>query len=144
MPLKNQSPTITSADLPSKFILVGEDDLDDVDLLREVFLSVDDTYSLIFFHSGRQIIEALDQMPGNKLPCLIVLDYNMPGLNGAEILKKLKDSDRYNTVPKVIWSTSGSEVYRKMCLELGANDYFTKPSSLQELSQIARHIISFC
>lgn len=144
MPLKESLQPINTGNLPSKFIFIGEDDLDDVDLLREAFNSIDNSFELLFFYSGSHIIESLQALPEDKLPCIIVLDYNMPELNGAEILKRLKGIERFNPVPKVIWSTSGSVIYRKMCLELGANDYVTKPSSLHEFSQIARHILSFC
>jgi CheY-like chemotaxis protein len=79
-----------------------------------------------------------------ELPRLIVLDYNMPELNGAEILKELKRNPRYNGIPKIIWSTSGSELYKKQCLDSGAQEYFIKPSSMKELEVIARHLLTYC
>jgi CheY-like chemotaxis protein len=77
-------------------------------------------------------------------PCLIVLDYNMPGLNGAEILRLLNQEERYKNIPKIIWSTSGSEKYRNSCLALGAIDYVIKPTSSRELENIARYMLSHC
>lgn len=144
MPLKEQLAAYNLTALPAKFILIGEDDIDDVDMLREVFSAVDKSFSLFFFHNGLQVMEILDQTPPDNLPCLILLDYNMPGMSGAEILGAIKDSGRYGDVPKVIWSTSASEVYRKRCLELGANDYVIKPSSLQEFTDVAKHMLTFC
>jgi CheY-like chemotaxis protein len=132
------------AELPSKLIMFGEDDLDEEDFLKEIFSSLDASPSLLFLNNGRKLIAALEQLPGNRLPCLIVLDYNMPELNGAEILKELKKNSRYDSIPKVIWSTSGSEIYRKLCLESGANDYLIKPSNIKGLEDIARHLLSFC
>jgi CheY-like chemotaxis protein len=132
------------AELPSKLIMFGEDDLDEEDFLKEIFSSLDNSFSLLFLNNGRKLIAALEQLPGNRLPCLIVLDYNMPELNGAEILKELKKNSRYDSIPKIIWSTSGSEIYRKLCLESGANDYLIKPSNIKGLEDIARRLLSFC
>ncbi len=47
------------------------------------------------------------------MPCLIVLDYNMPGLNGADILKEIGANERYSTIPKIVWSTSDSDKFKK-------------------------------
>ncbi len=127
-----------------KLILFGEDDIDDEDLLREIFLDFNDAYTLLFANKGQQLLALLQQMPADQLPCLLVLDYNMPGLNGAEILHELKLDPRYATIPKIIWSTSGSDVYKKNCLELGANDYLIKPSSVKGLVEIIRHMVSYC
>jgi CheY-like chemotaxis protein len=136
-----QKSTITK--IPSKFIMFGEDDLDEEDFLKEIFSSLDPSFSLLFVDNGRKLIADLEQMPHNQLPCLLVLDYNMPELNGAEILKVLKQTSRYDAIPKIVWSTSGSEVYKKLCFESGANDYVIKPSNIKELEGIARHLLSF-
>ena len=134
----------TSTELPPKFIMFGEDDLDEEDFLKEVFYSIDPSFSLIFVNNGRKLIADLEQIPDSGLPCLIVLDYNMPELNGGEILKTLKQNNRYDPIPKIVWSTSGSEIYKKLCFESGANDYVIKPSNIKELEGIAHHLLSFC
>ena len=130
--------------LSSKFILLGEDDIDDEELLKELFSSVDDSFKLTFINNGRLLIEHLDTLSDNQLPCLLILDYNMPELNGADILEILKTRDRYANIPKIIWSTSGTETYRKKCLDLGAEDYIIKPSRVSELVQAIKHMISYC
>ena len=78
------------------------------------------------------------------MPCLIVLDYNMPGLNGADILKELGTNERYKHIPKIVWSTSASEKFRNLCLELGAVDYVIKPNNMHDLEKIARYMLSLC
>jgi len=130
--------------MPDKFILLGEDDADDEELLKEVFTSIDNSFSMRFANNGRKLVTHLEQLPDNDLPCLIILDYNMPELNGAEILKSLKSEARYDSIPKIIWSTSGSETYKRLCLELGACEYIIKPSSFKELTDVARYMLSFC
>ena len=128
----------------SKLIVLGEDDIDDEELLKELFSSVDNSFELTFINNGRQVIEHLDALPVDQLPCLLILDYNMPELNGADILENLKNNERYAGIPKIIWSTSGTETYRKKCLDLGAEDYIIKPARVSELVQAIKYMISYC
>lgn len=135
---------ITGEDQPSKFILLGEDDADDQEMLKEVFTSVDATFILFFVNNGSEILSALEKLKDDQMPCLVVLDYNMPGLNGADILLELSRNERYKNIPKIVWSTSGSEKFRKICLDLGAVDYVIKPNNLNDLEKTARYMLSVC
>ena len=135
---------ITSQNLPSKFILLGEDDADDQEMLKEVFTSIDISFVLFFVNNGKEILSALDKLKDDQMPCLIVLDYNMPGLNGADILQELGTNERYKNIPKVVWSTAESEKFKKICLELGASDYVIKPNNVIGLEEVARYMLSLC
>ena len=135
---------ITSTETPSRFILLGEDDADDQDMLKEVFTSIDTAFVLFFVNNGGEIISALEKLKDDQMPCLIVLDYNMPGLNAADILRELSTNKRYKNIPKVVWSTAGSEKFRSLCLELGALDYVIKPNNITDLERIARYMLSLC
>jgi CheY-like chemotaxis protein len=128
----------------TKFILIGEDDIDDQELLKEVFTSVNKSFVLKFLNNGKEIVEYLEALPDIHLPCLVVMDYNMPEENGAEILKHLRKDRKYSSIPKIIWSTSNSEMYRNICLELGANDYVIKPSNVREMEDVVKYMLSFC
>jgi len=128
--------------IKSKLILVGEDDLDDQEFLKEIFISVDNSFSVIFASNGPEVLNILSKSDDSQLPCLIVLDYNMPGSTGAEILKELKNNPRYDSIPKIIWSTSRSDTYKDICL--GANDYLVKPSNVNDLVDICRYMLSTC
>lgn len=128
----------------SRFILVGEDDIDDEEFMTEAFKSVDPSVYLVFINNGRQVVKYLEELGGHHLPCLILIDYNMPELNGAEVLKELQSNARFKQVPKIIWSTSASDTYKQMCIEAGADDYIIKPSNVKDLTEIVRHLISLC
>jgi CheY-like chemotaxis protein len=128
----------------AKFVLFGEDDLDDQELLREVLMSLDDSLRLLFANTGDQVLSVLSKLETNQLPCLIVLDYNMPALNGADVLQRLNETRRYDSIPRVIWSTSGSESFKRVCLELGAVDYVIKPSNVREMKEVIRYMLSLC
>ena len=135
---------VLDGNLPEKFILLGEDDPDDQEMLTEVFSSIDNSFILLFVNNGKEVLSALEKLKDGHLPCLIILDYNMPGLSGADILKELGGNPRYSNIPKIVWSTSGSEKFRSTCMELGANDYVIKPSSNSDLEKIARYMIAQC
>ena len=128
----------------SKLILIGEDDLDDQEFLKEIFSSIDPSFSIVFASNGTEMLSYLEEAGIHHLPCLILLDYNMPGLNGVEILKELKSRPRYNAIPKIIWSTSKSTNYRDICLEMGANEYLVKPSNVNDLIETCRYMLSTC
>ncbi len=135
---------ITRTETPSRFILLGEDDADDQEMLKEVFTSIDTGFILFFVNNGNEILSALEKLKDDQMPCLIVLDYNMPGLNAADILRELSTNERYKNIPKVVWSTAGSERFRNLCLELGALDYVIKPNNITDLEKIARYMLSLC
>ena len=144
MPYHQTERKIVNPYSSSKSILLGEDDIDDEEFLKEMFAAVDSSFSLTFIHDGRMVMEYLDGLGGAELPCLIILDYNMPALNGVEILQKIKADSKYDGIPKIIWSTSPSDLYRTKCLEAGADEYITKPSSVDELLKTIQYMISFC
>ena len=144
MPHPQNEQKITSHRPALQQILLGEDDADDEELLKELFVSVDHAFSLVFMNNGRRLLDYLHRALDNSLPCLIVLDYNMPELNGEEILKELQKNPRFAKIPKIIWSTSQSESYKRRCLDAGADDYIIKPASVNELVETIRYMISFC
>ena len=135
---------ILEGPLPTKFILLGEDDPDDQEMLKDVFSDIDNSFILFFVNNGREVLSALEKLDDEQMPCLIVLDYNMPELNGADILKEIGTNERYKNIPKIVWSTSDSNKFKKICLELGAVDYVIKPSNIMGLEKIARHMLSIC
>lgn len=113
-------------------------------MLDDAFAAIDPDINLISFTSGIKFIEALNNTSDDALPCLIILDYNIPEINGAEILRQLGESRRYEHITKIIWSTSGSEKFRSSCLELGAKDYVIKPSTLSGIQELAQTFLRLC
>ena len=139
-----QNPPATTGQSSPKLVLIGEDDLDDEELFREIFSAANERLDLEFVSSGAAVISFLERCDEHRLPCLIILDYNMPELNGADILERLKTNERCANIPKIIWSTSGSEMFKKRCLELGAAAYVIKPSNVTDLKEMAQYMLSFC
>ena len=80
-------------------IFVADDDADDRELLMKAFQQITDRHHLKAVSSGKALIDLLSRKSKSELPCLIVLDYNMPELDGMEVLKFLQNSERYRHNP---------------------------------------------
>ncbi|MBE5765687.1 MAG: response regulator transcription factor [Clostridiales bacterium] len=81
------------------------------------------------FEDGISLWEALKE----EKPELIVLDVMLPGMDGIEILKKMKESIEYSTIPVIMATAKGQEYDRIHGLDLGADDYIVKPFSMMEM-----------
>lgn len=125
-----------------RLILLVDDDLDDIELLDEVFASLEPAPEILTAHSGRQAIELLNNRPPGQLPDLIILDYNMPDMTGAEVLSTLCKNDRYKHTLKVVWSTSDASLYEKICKENGATHFFKKPDRIEAIQLLAEKLLS--
>ncbi len=125
-------------------VFLAEDDEDDQEMLVEMMKAEDERMHFITATTGSKAVDILKKVPDDQLPCLVVLDYNLPELSGAEILGKLKEDPRYDKTIKVVWSTSNSVVYQKKCMEMGAHTYIVKPTGLAEVKSIAKQLTDLC
>jgi len=118
------------------YIALADDDPDDQDMLANRFLKIHPGIAFQFFKDGEEITRFLEDCPTADLPSLVILDYKMPVQTGADVLKTLQANERYNTIRKVVWSTSGNQQYVSECMQYGAERYFTKPNNIQEIDDI--------
>lgn len=126
------------------FIFLAEDDIDDQELLAEAFSQLDDSIAIKTVNNGKKAIRFLEELSPDHGPCLIILDYNLPELSGAEILEKLNQSKKFEEVTKVVWSTSNSPIYEKICLDLGAKAYLVKPNDISGITRLAQLMLQMC
>jgi CheY-like chemotaxis protein len=125
-------------------ILIGEDDFEDQFILLEYFQENGTNDVVAFEKNGRKIIEYLEQLNGSEdLPSLIVLDLNMPILNGAQTLFELKQHSRFSEIPVIIYSTSDNDHEKRKCLNFGAVDYLVKPITVDEGDRMVKKFIEF-
>jgi CheY-like chemotaxis protein len=127
-----------------KFILLADDDQEDLELLEEAINTTEPDAKLHSVLNGRLAFDFLENCKDADLPCLIILDYNMPEMNGANVLEKICSQPRYKEIPKLIWSTSSNSAYVKECMEKGATAYFVKPASHKQLQDLAKEMLAFC
>lgn len=118
-------------------ILLADDDADDRELFQEIFGMIDGEALLHMVENGMEVIQLLDSMPpGSDIPDLIILDQNMPKMNGKQTLQWLKTSDRYAHIPVIIFSTYSDDRLIRECSQLGASLVITKPSSFDEYQKM--------
>lgn len=125
-------------------LLLVDDDPDDMELIRTAFEFVDTKLYLHEVNDGIEALDHLEKLSEEEFPCLIVLDFNMPRMNGLEVLQQLKTNDRYNSIPRVILTTSSDTSLKEACLANSADKFLVKPSSYPELVKLAATLMDWC
>jgi len=120
-------------------ILYVDDDPDDIDLFSAVKEENFPDVRLTTLTRSEALLPALATVP---IPDVIVLDVNMPVLNGLECLQLLKQQTAYKHIPVVIYSTSRFNNHVQEALEKGACNFYQKGHSLQELKQFITYLVS--
>ena len=109
----------------SKPILLIEDDNVDVMTVERVFRDLKIANQLVSTSNGEQALEYL-RTSGNKKPCVILLDLNMPKMNGTEFLKIVKKDESLKKIPVVVLTTSSQQQDVVESFKLGAAGYMVK------------------
>jgi len=124
-------------------ILVADDDADDMEFIEEAILTLEPDATLTKASTGRMAMKILEQCSDDDLPQLMILDYNMPEMSGAEVLSSLCGVKRYKSIPKIVLSTSSSPLHMRECKDNGATAYFTKPNTKAELNALVKQMLEF-
>ncbi|MBA4056447.1 MAG: two-component system response regulator [Marivirga sp.] len=122
------------------FILLVEDDPDDVDLMQEALVANKVSYEIEIINQGDRVIPYLKVC--KKFPDVLILDLNIPKLHGREVLKQIKTSDDLMQIPVAILTTSSSPAERENCLSMGADIFMTKPSSVNGFNEMVTSILN--
>jgi CheY-like chemotaxis protein len=125
-------------------ILIADDDVEDIELIEDAILDVEPAVELHKFTNGRTAIEYLNSWDDQELPCLIILDYSMPEINGSQVLSRIKDQRRFHTIPKIVLSTSNAPLHMHECLANGATEYIVKPDNMKALMELAHKLLAMC
>jgi CheY-like chemotaxis protein len=125
-------------------ILYVDDDSDDLQMLREAISSVDRAYRFVAANDGEEGLNRLEDMKeAGSLPCLIVLDINMPRLDGRQTFRLIRSDEALARIPIVIFSTSDSSL-DKLFFRGENVAYITKPVDFNHLQEIARKMLQIC
>lgn len=117
-------------------ILVCDDDPDDQVLIKEAFLEAGIQADFRFTNDGMELIDYLENCIGSReYPCpkIVLLDLNMPRMNGKQALKWIKSHSEFRAIPVVIYTTSNEKNDVSQCYRLGANTFMTKCAKFEEL-----------
>lgn len=111
----------------SKTILVTDDEEHILELIK--FNLEREGYNVLLCENGEDSISIVQ----NNAIDLVVLDLMLPGIDGIEVLKRLRKMDKFEKLPVIMLTAKSEESDRILGLEIGADDYITKPFSVREL-----------
>jgi CheY-like chemotaxis protein len=129
---------------PKRIVLYADNDVDDLDFVREAFLQHAKDTELITFESAVQLLRYICDQPANApSPCLIILDVNMPQMNGRDALKIIRKMDQYHNVPIILFTTSSSphDEFFADCYNAG---FVTKPLNESQMQLIVEKFRDYC
>lgn len=133
------------SNLPAKYILYGEDDHDDQLLVREMMSDIDPSIELICVDNGLAVLQFLEALkPGDVYPCCVILDINMPLLDGIRVLRIMMQQTGYKELPVVMFSTSNASRDKELSLQCGAREFITKPVAFEQVEQVCRKFAAYC
>ncbi len=125
-------------------ILLAEDNDGDVFLVRRALEKRSILHELAVARNGEEALAWLDGHSGEEkrgsAPDLILLDLNLPRIDGAQLLSHIRKSDWFCRTPVIVLTSSDSPKDRQTALELGANLYFRKPTDLKSFMDLGRII----
>jgi two-component system response regulator len=124
-----------------KVILLVDDDPNDVELTLRAFRGNPLGNKIVVARDG---LEALDYLRGtgayagrdpDRLPQVVLLDLNLPGIDGLEVLRRIRADDRFRRLPIVILTSSNEDSDKLAGYGLGANSYVRKPVDFRQFSE---------
>jgi len=130
------------SEAPFQIVLVEDTELD-VFLIRQALGQAGLAFELRVLVNGEEALEFISKIDSDKtgpLPHLIVLDLNLPKVNGSQVLERVRQSSRCAPVPVLVLTSSDSPKDRAIVAQFSATQYFRKSSRLDEFMSLGRVI----
>lgn len=130
-------------------IWILEDSPEDLEVLERAFRKVEFEVPLLHYRSAREALmnlQELSKLPRQNaeyFPALILLDLNMPDMDGFHFIQKIKENSLLKTIPVIVLSTSHSQTDVAKSYEFGANSYVPKPEDMKGYVQMADVLKSY-
>ncbi len=114
--------------------------------MEEALAGGEQSYRLKFARDGVELLDCLEKLKaidGNDspMPVLVLLDLNMPRMDGHQTLREIKADARLRSNPVVVWTTSHAKSDETECYEDGADGFATKPNSFREVQALLRKLL---
>ena len=126
----------------NKPILLVEDDQVDMMSVTRALKQIHVTNPVVHRESGEDALNYLEDDPNDK-PCIILLDLNMPIMNGIEFLKTVKDDDRFRHIPVVVLTTPDEQQDKLNTFNFGVAGYMAKPVDHLQFVEVMRSIDAY-
>ena len=125
-------------------ILIAEDDPDDRMIIEEAIQENGSKSAIHFVHDGQELIDYLEetQAEGSETPVpqVIILDLNMPKIDGREALRFVKNNQLFKKIPTIILTTSKAAEDIESSYDLGVNSFITKPANFSGMTEVVRKL----
>ena len=133
-----------SIDNSKNLVVYVDDDEDDLQFVRSSFALYENSLEVLTFQQPHKAYDFFLQLEAVTIkPCLIILDMNMPGMDGRETLIRIRQSEEYKNIPVVVFTTSSHKSDKDFAQRWGA-DFITKPLVYTELEELAKAFVSKC
>ena len=125
---------MTKSISPRNIVFYADDDIDDLELVKDAFAQYSDNVEVLTATDGSKALAYLSNLTHNhNLPCLIILDINMPVINGKEVLMRLREMDHLQSVPAVLFTTSSQPIDKSFAEKYNAG-LIIKPIDVRQMS----------
>jgi CheY-like chemotaxis protein len=128
----------------ARTVLCVDDDADDREIVCFTISKIDSSLRVVHAEDG---LEALDYLTRAKeedtLPCLVILDINMPRMDGKQTLAEIKKDNQLSGVPVVVFSTSGNWEDKMYCDRYGV-ELVTKPATMLSMQDEVQRLLLPC
>lgn len=122
-------------------ILLVEDNPMDLDLTLRAFNKKKFTNEIQIARDGEEALAFFPRWEsGQQTPAVILLDINLPKVNGLEVLRKLKEHERFRRIPVVVLTSSREDRDLQTAYDLGVNSYIEKPVNFSKFMEVVDHI----
>lgn len=120
-------------------ILLVEDDAVDAMTVKRAFKDLHVSNCIVVKGNGEEALQYLRDQSTPR-PCIIILDLNMPKMNGIELLRALKQDQRLRRIPAIVLTTSKGEQDRFQTFDMSAAGYMIKPVAYPQFVEVVRNI----
>lgn len=130
-------------------LLVVEDSNEDFRMLQRLMRRMAVQNPIYRCTNGDEVLDLLYQAGNNEKssvgikPSVILLDLNLPGIDGRDILERLKQDTCFKEIPIVVFTTSSNPKDIELCYQKGANGYLVKPMDAQELQKTIQAFVAY-
>jgi CheY-like chemotaxis protein len=135
--------------MKNEFIIaVADDDLDDQELIRQGLKDCKIDVKIVSVYDGVRLVDYLLKRQNHKnnteMPNLILLDLNMPLMDGFQVLKQIRAFNSLRNIPVYVITTSNSQREKEIALDLGASGFYSKGASSKDIRRIVQEICREC
>ncbi|MDB5251843.1 MAG: response regulator [Flaviaesturariibacter sp.] len=126
-----------------RLVLFADDDRDDLDLVCRA-LEPFESIELKPFLYGGQILTHIEKLgPSDRLPCLVILDINMPVVTGKDVLRRMRERPLLSSIPVVLFTTSSLDADMEYARLYNAH-FITKPLHTGQMEIVVRQLVALC